>query len=133
MTATIRKVGWLHVAERRLLCARSEGREVFYVPGGKPEPGEDAAAALLREIREELGVALDPDSIALAGRFAAPADGKPGATVEVDAFTATHAGKPEPSGEIAELRFLRRDGDGVPVSAVTRLILDELGTRDVID
>ncbi|MBX6357113.1 MAG: NUDIX domain-containing protein [Micromonosporaceae bacterium] len=36
------------------------------VPSGKPEEGEDAAAAMIREAREEIGLLLDRDSLALA-------------------------------------------------------------------
>jgi len=39
-------------------------------PGGKVEPGESPEAALVREIAEELGIALDPAALAPCG-FAA--------------------------------------------------------------
>jgi 8-oxo-dGTP diphosphatase len=132
LATTIRKVAWLHVADRRLLCARSEGKTAFYVPGGKPEPGEDDAATLIREVREELGVSLDAATIAPAGSFTAPADGKPGVSVAVEAFFAAHCGTIAPCGEIAELRFLTHDPE-VEVSAVTRAILHHLGETHVID
>jgi 8-oxo-dGTP diphosphatase len=47
-----------------LLCHRSSGREwypnVWDLPGGHIEPGESAAAALARELSEELGVTVKP-------------------------------------------------------------------------
>ena len=50
------------VAPRRLLAARRSApvdlAGMWELPGGKVEPGEDPAAALHREIREELGVGL---------------------------------------------------------------------------
>ncbi|WP_157218238.1 NUDIX hydrolase [Flavisphingomonas formosensis] len=128
----IRKVAWLNVEARRLLCVRSAGKALFYIPGGKPEPGEDDIAALRREIAEELGLALDAATIAPAGRFVAPADGKPDLIVAVDAFTAAHRGTPAPQGEIAELRYLA-SADADAVSAVTRAILQTLKDDDVID
>jgi ADP-ribose pyrophosphatase YjhB (NUDIX family) len=136
MTEPIRKVAWLHVADRRLLCVRSEGSEAFYVPGGKPKSGEAEEDALVREIGEELAVAIDPATLVHVGRFTAPADGKPGMTVAVEAFTADHSGTLAASGEIAEFLFLTSDGraeEGTSVSAVTGLILHHLRTNDVID
>lgn len=132
MTKTIRKIGWVHVVDRRMLCVRSEGRDLFYIPGGKPEAGEDDAQALVREIAEELGVAIDPATIAPRGRFVAPADGKTDVEVAVDTYAADHIGTPAPHGEIAELRFLSST-DGAIVSAVTREILQHLKAQNVID
>jgi 8-oxo-dGTP diphosphatase len=49
---------------RVLLCHRSADREwypnVWDLPGGHIEPGESPADALVRELREELGVTVEP-------------------------------------------------------------------------
>ena len=48
-------------AGRVLLAQRPAGRDfagLWEFPGGKLEPGEDAHAALARELREELGIAI---------------------------------------------------------------------------
>ena len=58
--AEIDSLAWIHVRDRRLLSVRTEGKAKFYLPGGKREPGEGDVAGLCREIREELGVELDP-------------------------------------------------------------------------
>ena len=48
-------------------------------PGGKIEPGEGLREALVREIAEESGIALDPDAMGEAGFAADPApDGEGG-------------------------------------------------------
>lgn len=128
----IHKVGWLHIVDRRLLCARSHGKALFYVPGGKPEAGEDDIAAVIREIGEELGVGLIADSVADAGRVEAPADGRDDMTVVIRLFTAGHDGDPAPHQEIAELRYLAA-ADAGSASAATRIILARLKADNVID
>ncbi|MET9178924.1 hypothetical protein ABZX88_11945 [Kitasatospora aureofaciens] len=45
MPDVIEKVAWIQVEHGRLLATRTHGRELFYLPGGKPEPGE-----LVREL-----------------------------------------------------------------------------------
>jgi len=39
---------------RLLVVSKQAAPGVFYLPGGKPEPGEDAQATLLRELDEAL-------------------------------------------------------------------------------
>lgn len=130
MTDTIRKVAWIHIADRRLLCVRTAGRGLFYVPGGKPEAREDDASALRREILEELGVALS--TLVLIGRFVAEADGGSGKTVAIDAYHADHSGALAMGAEIAEIRFLA-SADAALASAATRRILDHLKAGNLID
>ena len=47
MADLIDKIAWIHLEERRLLVARNAGRERFYLPGGKREPGESDVQTLV--------------------------------------------------------------------------------------
>lgn len=63
----------LHPQRPELLMVRKANTTSFMLPGGKPEPGEDAAATIVREVDEELGLVLDPASLKLLGTFTADA------------------------------------------------------------
>jgi 8-oxo-dGTP pyrophosphatase MutT (NUDIX family) len=126
MTQVIEKVAWVHLDEGRLLTARTHGRDLFYLPGGKPESGESIEQTLAREIREELGVTLDPATITPLLITGAPADNKPAGTlVRTVCCTADHTGIPAPCGEVAEIAYLTH-GDRPRASATTREVLDRL-------
>jgi 8-oxo-dGTP diphosphatase len=61
--------GLTYDAAGRLLLVRranEPGRGLWSLPGGRVEPGEDDAAALVREMAEETGLVVEP--AALVGR-----------------------------------------------------------------
>jgi 8-oxo-dGTP diphosphatase len=85
-----------------LLVSKRAAPDVFYLPGGKPEPGEAPLACLRRELREELGV-----EVASAETFTDVR--APAALERVDmwmtVFLVRLAGTPKPAAEIAALRW----------------------------
>lgn len=36
----IDKIAWIFVKDRKILCTRNQGKDVWYFPGGKREVGE---------------------------------------------------------------------------------------------
>ncbi len=56
----------IDVEGRVLLARRPQGRSLaglWEFPGGKVEPGESPETALIRELGEELGIAIAPDDL----------------------------------------------------------------------
>jgi len=93
-------------AEGRWLLVRKRGTSVFMQPGGKLEPGESAADALVRELAEELGLRVDAGRLGHVGRFTAPAANEARFTVDADVFTAPLGGPVAPLAEIEEIRWI---------------------------
>jgi len=125
----IDKLAWIHLEDGLLLGTRSRGKDKVYLPGGKREPGESDHQALLREIREELGVDLVPGTIRPAAVLRAPAHGKPaGVMVRLTCYTAAFTGTLRPESEIEELVWLGAD-DRDLCSAATLAVLDWLAEK----
>ncbi|MDK8187097.1 MULTISPECIES: NUDIX hydrolase [Sphingomonas] len=86
----------------RLLLVRKAGTSCFMQAGGKIEPGEDPAAALIRELDEEIGLRVGVDDLGPIGCFSAVAANGPGHRIDATVFhlCSTHA--PVPAAEIEE-------------------------------
>lgn len=126
MTEVIDKIAWIYIVDGKVLGARSKGKDTYYFPGGKREPGESDAQTLVREIEEELSVQIIPETIAEFGSFEAPAHGKAeGVSVRMTCLTADFTGELSPASEIEELAWLTYE-DKARVSAVSVMIMDKL-------
>lgn len=90
----------------RVLLVRKRGTEIFMQPGGKLEPGEAPEHALVRELREELSLEIDPGTARYLGSFSAPAAHETDTTVVAEAFRLSIAGEPSPQAEIEEVRWV---------------------------
>ena len=119
----------------RLLLVRKAGTAAFMQPGGKPEPGESAAQALVRELREEIGVSLEPSAAVFLGVRTAVAANEPHCLVEAALFRVALAGDVALGAEIEELAWIdpREPGDRL-LAPLTRdhvlpMILEGRGER----
>ena len=122
-------VAWVRIEDGRILCARPSGKDVFYIPGGKREGAESDLETLVREIREELTVLLDPGTVTHVGTYEAEAPGPPdGVVVRMACYAAEYRGELTPSSEIEEVAwFSYTDRDLVP--PVDQLLFDDLKSR----
>ena len=127
MRALVDTVAWVHLENGRILCARPRGKDVFYIPGGKREGAESDLQTLLREIAEELTVALLPGTVIHLGTYeAVQPPGHPDAVrVRMSCYAAGYSGTLAASSEIDELAwFCYADRPRVP--AVDQLLFDDL-------
>ncbi|MBJ6111020.1 NUDIX domain-containing protein [Hymenobacter sp. BT523] len=128
----IDKIAWLHLREGQVLSTRSRGKDRCYFPGGKRDAGETDQQTLLREIKEELTVDLDPATLEYAGTWEAPAHGHaPDVRVRMACYYARYAGTLQPAAEIEEVRWLTYR-HRAEVSAVDQLIFDWLRGRGLL-
>jgi 8-oxo-dGTP diphosphatase len=116
-------VAWVHLEDGRILCARPRGKDVFYVPGGKRENGESDQQTLMREVAEELTVALRADTVRHVGTY--QAEQPDGLVVQMSCYTAEYSGTLAASSEIDELGWFSY-ADRPRVPPVDQLLFDDL-------
>ncbi|MDT0266056.1 NUDIX domain-containing protein [Streptomyces sp. DSM 44915] len=126
MTALIDTVAWVHLEDAKILGARSKGKDVFYIPGGKRAPGESDLETLTREVREELTVEIDPATARHVGTYTAAAHGHPAGTlVRMACYTADYRGTLTASSEIEEIAWLAL-ADRERTAPVDHAVFDDL-------
>jgi 8-oxo-dGTP diphosphatase len=126
-------VAWVALRDRRLLVARAAGSDAFYLPGGKPEPGETFAEAAARETLEETGIHLDPAELTHYADFHAPAHGRgPDTDVRLICFTGVSSAEPAPAAEIEELAWFTTT-DAKACAPAVRMLLSRLHSDGLID
>ncbi|MEU4620348.1 NUDIX domain-containing protein [Actinoplanes sp. NPDC023801] len=122
----IDKIAWIHLDGGSVLSTRNRGIDVYYLPGGKREPGESDVQTLVREVREELGVGIAAGTARHLATFEAQAHGHPeGTTVRMACYTAAYEGTLMAGAEVEEYVWLTW-ADRDRVSPVDRLVFDHL-------
>jgi 8-oxo-dGTP diphosphatase len=122
------------VLERRrvLLVSKRAAPDVFFLPGGKPEPGEESVATLARELDEELGVRLVESELLAVVRDEAAIER---VRMELHVYLATVEAPGEPRAEIAATAWVGADGEcpGELAPAIANHVLPLLRARSLID
>jgi len=111
-------------ADGRLLLVRKRGTERFMQAGGKIDPGETAAVALVRELHEELLLVVAPSDLDYLGRFHAPAANEAGHAVDAEVYFVSVTGTAVASAEIDELVWVSpADALDLPLAPLTSEVL----------
>ena len=102
---------------RLLVVSKRSADHVFYLPGGKPEPGEPERETLARELREELGAGLLTAEPFAVVEDVAALERVP---MRMTVLRATIDGVPEPAAEIAALAWTDGGDDGLLLAPAVR-------------
>ena len=129
----IDKLAWIEIVNKKILSTKSFGKDKYYIPGGKREYGETDGEALSREIKEELSVALNSDTLKFIGVFQAHANGCSADTVvKMTCYSASYTGLLKANSEIEEIIWLSYS-DKDKISEVDKLIFDFLKERNILE
>jgi 8-oxo-dGTP diphosphatase len=99
-----------------LLVSKRAAPDVYYLPGGKPEPGEEPLDCLRRELDEELGVGIATTEPFAEVRARAALEG---VEMWMTVFLTQLAGIPAPRAEIAGIRWWPHD-QGLRIAPAVR-------------
>ena len=126
-------LAWICLKDRKVLCARTKGNDIFYLPGGKRQPGESNWEGIAREVREELSVSLIEKTLVERLVIKEKAHGFTEPTwVEMRCFTADYKGKIVASSEIEEIAWFQLK-DINSCAPANQRVLEYLGEQQLIN
>lgn len=130
---TLDVLAWVCIRDRSVLAVRTRGRDAWYLPGGKREPGESDADGICREVREELGVELLRDSLRPCVVVEDVSHGLAEVMqVRMSCYFAATLGEPAPQAEIEAMRWLTT-ADAAQCAPAARQVLAKLRADGLID
>lgn len=125
-------IAFIELQNKKVLVASSRGRNVWYIPGGKRDKGENDIQTLVREMKEELSIDLDLSSLQEYGVFEAQAHDQPqGVTVRMICYTGIYKGTIKKGREIDNISYVGYGEIEHPAPAV-KLILEDLKQKKLI-
>lgn len=117
--------------DRVLLVRHTYGHRAWYLPGGGAKRGETLAQAAARELEEETGVEVEPDSMDLLGVFTNLRQHKTDHIAVFVARSGTWEDKAHGAAEIAERGFFKLSELPEGTSPGTRRRLDDVAGEGV--
>jgi len=117
---TYNKYALCIIRDNRLLVQEEIGEEHYLLPGGRAEDGEGAIQALCRELKEELGVELELESLCFVGEFEDVSAGRDDIRVHVDLYRGNYQGDIKLGSEVTGLVWIGKNDDWSKLAPVTR-------------
>ena len=111
----------LSTTEDHILLVRAHGKRVWYLPGGKINPGEQPVYALCRELFEELGVEIKPKDCFYLKTIVGPSHNLRD-KVQLICFAATLPPQMQAKAEIADIAWIPKKFLHVMAPAVRLLV-----------
>ena len=100
----IEKAAGIIIKDRKAILTRSIGKNVFVPPGGKLEGSESQVTALIRELKEELGIDVTMEDLEFIDNYFAEAAGGSGKSLKMGVWMVKkYAGDMSPQSEIEEI------------------------------
>lgn len=131
----IHKAGGILIQDRKFLVGRAKGKNFFISPGGKLKPQETPEEALIRELKEELGIEVVVSNLEEFGTFYAPAAEQEDRYLQMDVFLVHNwVGKIRPNSEIEEILWIDSSTDEVRLGSIfEHEVLPRLKKENLID
>jgi len=108
------------IKDNRLLVQEEVGEEYYLLPGGRAEEGEGAVQALCREVKEELGIELELQTLSFIGEFEDVSAGGDEYHVHVDLYSGNYHGEMKPCSEVIKLIWIDKNDDWSKLAPVTK-------------
>ncbi|QLE79251.1 NUDIX domain-containing protein [Francisella sp. Scap27] len=96
------------VKDNKILLVRVRDNTIWYFAGGKIDSGESAGEAVLREVKEELGVTLQAPDISYLGETVTDNHDRTD-TVSIQCFASEITQEIKPCAEISEIKWFDLD------------------------
>lgn len=117
----IRKVALAVFKYKKIMLVRSSREtEVFYTLGGTLKMGEGEIECLKREVFEEVGCAIDEESLKFLHEFEGPAHGHKNTLLKIRLYEGKLKGKPRILSEVFEIGFFDSNSPKKHISEIAQ-------------